>query len=188
MTDKKLKSRGASADELAKLWRCSARQVRKLAEAGIAVRISRGLFDADQSTSNYVDHLRELAAGRGNPEVAAANARLKAAQAELLELKLQKERDELLDREDVRKVWASIIVANRAMVLGIPNAFHFEEPSLTTHAKGTLDRICRDRLEDMAMQRGFSVLALAGLCGECGRPVADAPPSQEKQRRNEVGK
>jgi hypothetical protein len=114
--------------------------------------------------------------------------RLKAAQAELLELKLQRERGEVLDREDVRRVWASIIVANRAMVLGIPYVFHFEEPSLTTHAKGTVDRICRDRLEDMAMQRGFSVLAPAGLCGTCGPPLAYAPPRQENNDENEVGK
>jgi hypothetical protein len=52
--------------------------------------------------------------------------------------------------------WRYDCTTRQVDVLGIPNAFHFEEPSRTI-----LDRICRDRLEDMAMQRGFAVLARA---------------------------
>jgi phage terminase Nu1 subunit (DNA packaging protein) len=181
------KDNAVTAAELAWRYDCTTRQVGALAQAGIVVRIGRGRYDERASTRNYIAHLRKQAAGRVGPG-ADANAQYKAVRTRLLELRLKRESGELLDREDVCQNWAQIVLGIRAHVLGIPNAFHFEEPSLTTHAKGTLDRLCRDRLEDMAMQRGFSVLALTDLCGECGRPVADAPPIQENNDENEVGK
>ena len=49
--------------QLAALWRCDVRQVDQLARRGIAVRIARGLYDAPTSTGNYIDHLRQQAAG-----------------------------------------------------------------------------------------------------------------------------
>jgi phage terminase Nu1 subunit (DNA packaging protein) len=152
------KASGATAAEVADLWGCTTRHVRRLVESGIAVRAGHNRYDARLSTRNYIAHLRQQAAGRGGADANAANARLKAAQAELLELKLKKQRGESLDRDDVRAVWSRIMIGTRNLVLGIPSAFHFEEPSLTPHAKAALERICRDRLEDAALSRGLAFL------------------------------
>jgi phage terminase Nu1 subunit (DNA packaging protein) len=47
-----------SGEELAEIFGCSDRLVRQLTEDGIAVRVGHGRYDADASTTNYINHLR----------------------------------------------------------------------------------------------------------------------------------
>jgi phage terminase Nu1 subunit (DNA packaging protein) len=154
------------------------RRFRQLVQAGVIPRSAPGgSYDLDEVRVAYIRYLREQAAGRvgvdPKADAVAANVRWKAALAELLELRLRKEAGDLLDRNDVGEVWGRIMIGTRNLVLGIPSAFHFEEPSLTPHARKALERICRDRLMDASMGRGFAVLDPGERCGECGRPVID---------------
>jgi hypothetical protein len=47
-----------SGAELAELWGVTDRTVRQLAEEGIAVRLGHGKYDADASTTRYINHLK----------------------------------------------------------------------------------------------------------------------------------
>ena len=47
-----------TGEELAELWGVTDRTVRTLAEEGIAVRVGHGKYDADKSTSQYINHLK----------------------------------------------------------------------------------------------------------------------------------
>jgi terminase small subunit / prophage DNA-packing protein len=142
---------------LAALFKLDERTIRKLAEARIMVRVGRGRYNAAASTSNYVVHLRELAAGRGSPDVAAANSELKNVQTKLLQLRLEKERGELIPVSNAREVWSAIVRGTRQAVLGLPGKIAFEVPTLSIHDRGTIERLVRDTLEDMAMGRGFEL-------------------------------
>jgi phage terminase Nu1 subunit (DNA packaging protein) len=75
-----------SASVLAELFKVDERTIRKLATAGIVVRVGRGFYDRDASTTNYIVHLRELAAGRSR-HAASAIAELNRLHAELLKLR-----------------------------------------------------------------------------------------------------
>jgi phage terminase Nu1 subunit (DNA packaging protein) len=154
----------ATSGELAELFGCSTRQIEALAQKGIIVRLSRGRYDRDASTTAYIRHLREQAASRAGQDPTidsvTANVLWKQASTELLQVRLAKEAGELVDVEDVKALWDSIMTAVRGQVLGIPGAFAFEEPSLTPYARQTLERICRERLTDAAMDRGYNVASV----------------------------
>jgi phage terminase Nu1 subunit (DNA packaging protein) len=55
---KSTKVASVSAEELADLFDCSDRLIRQLAEEGIAVRVGRGKYDANASTTRYINHLK----------------------------------------------------------------------------------------------------------------------------------
>ena len=86
MTEKNQTAAGVSAAVLAQLLTVAPRTLRKLVTAGIVVRVGRGLYDRDASTTNYIVHLRELAASRGR-HAASAIAELNRLHAELLKLR-----------------------------------------------------------------------------------------------------
>jgi phage terminase Nu1 subunit (DNA packaging protein) len=50
--------------EMAEFIDVSPRQLRSLAERRIAIRANRGEYDVIRTTSNYIDHLRRVAAAR----------------------------------------------------------------------------------------------------------------------------
>jgi len=150
---------GALSSDLAQLFDCTSRQVELLAQRGIVIRVGRGRYNAPLSTRNYIRHLREQAAARvgHDPEKdgVAANVKYKDASTRLLELRIDKEAGALLLAEDVRTAWGAIIRQVRQFVLGLPGQMAFELPSLTPHDRKTIERICRDGLDDVAMARGW---------------------------------
>jgi hypothetical protein len=81
--------------------------------------------------------------------------RKEAANAELAELRLARERGEWISRAEIWEMWSQIMVAVRQMVLALPNKIAFEIPTLTPNDRATIERICRDDLEDASMARGF---------------------------------
>jgi phage terminase Nu1 subunit (DNA packaging protein) len=155
MTDKD--TNAVDAATLARLWDCGARYVQKLAQQGVAVRVGRGRYNAALSTRNYIRLLREEAAGRGSQEAASANAAFKQTQTELLRLRLERERGEVIAVADAKEVWGAIVRGTRQMILSIPGKFAFETPTLTLHDRSVLERVCRDTLEDAALCRGFTL-------------------------------
>lgn len=149
---------GVTSATLAQLFDCTVRHVELLAQKGIAVRVGRGRYNAALSTRNYIRHLREQAAARvgQDPEKdgVAANVKFKDASTRLLELRIQKEAGEVLPIGVVRETWGSIMRQVRQFVLGLPGQIGFEVPTLTAHDRRVIERICRDGLEDVALQRG----------------------------------
>jgi phage terminase Nu1 subunit (DNA packaging protein) len=152
---------GVNSAVLAALFDCDVRQIELLAKKGIVVRVSRGRYNAGTSTKNYIRHLREQAAGRVGKEDGvdgvAANVGYKQASTELLRLRIQREGGELVHVQDVRQGWERIVRAVRSFVLSIPGAVAFEVPTLSDHDKKAVERICRQGLEDVSLERGYSV-------------------------------
>jgi hypothetical protein len=81
--------------------------------------------------------------------------RKERALAELRELDLQIRRGELIRVSDFNGFWGSLVVANRNMYLGTPRQIAFEVPTLTATDRSTIERICRQNLEDGALGRGY---------------------------------
>jgi phage terminase Nu1 subunit (DNA packaging protein) len=150
---------GLPAADLAWLYDCSTRQIEKLAERGIAVRLTRGFYDHRLTTRNYVRHLREQAASRAGQEAGvdgvAASVALKTVNTELAQLRLRREMGEVLALADIRDTWAAIVRSLRQFVLALPGKIAFEVPTLNNVDRSAIERICRDGLEDASMARGF---------------------------------
>jgi hypothetical protein len=81
--------------------------------------------------------------------------RKEKALAELRELDLQIKRGELIRVDDFKGFWGSLMVSNRNMYLGTPRQIFFEIPTLTATDRSTIERICRQNLEDASLQRGY---------------------------------
>lgn len=180
-----------SGTELAEAFACDQRTIRTLAERDIVVRVERGRYDLLASAPRYIHHLREQAAARAGYEPLAGEKlrisagpepetdtvadpveaqrgasahvamRLKTAQAHLVEVKLAKEAGLLVVASEVKETWGRVMRQIRQLVLGLPSRIAFEIPTLTPQDRETIERICRDGLEDCSTGRGF----LAGTPG-----------------------
>lgn len=152
--------------ELAALWRCSTRTVELLAKEGVTVRLRRGRYAGNLSTGNYIEHLRKQAAGQLGKDPAkdpvAANIRKKSAETELIELRLEKERDRLLDADDVALTWDHITRGVRQWALGLPTRIVMVCPQLTNFDSETIRQIVREGLTDLAMGRGLLISKAGG--------------------------
>jgi phage terminase Nu1 subunit (DNA packaging protein) len=144
-----------SSGELAALFSCSTRTVSFLAAQGIAVRVGRGRYDRVSSVRGYVKHLREQAALRGGDEGAAANAQYTDAATKLLRLKLKRESAETIPTGLVHEGWAAIMDRCREFILAIPGQVAEKVPTLSVYERAAIERLCRDGLEDLALEHGF---------------------------------
>jgi phage terminase Nu1 subunit (DNA packaging protein) len=61
---------------------------------------------------------------------------------------------EVVEVAAVKEAWVRIMITVRNMVLRLPGQIAFTIPGLTATDKATIEQICRDALEDTAMQRG----------------------------------
>ena len=168
--------KGATVAQLAHLLACDVSLIDGLARKGIAIRLARGRYDAVATVRNYVKHLREMAAGRigiSGKDAVAANVAYRESQTALNNLKLKKERRELIPVENVQIFWAGIMRSVKQFVLGLPNQIAFEVPTLTVHDRKAITRLCREGLDDAAMGRGFSAVDAAQ--SEGGEPENDSP-------------
>ena len=117
------------ARALARLWSCSTREVRLLAERGIAVRVGPGRYAFKKSTQNYIVHLREVAAGRhsrdGSVDAVKAGVHAKLQRARLDEIRANMLEAKLISISDVEAAWAEVVLAIRDAVLSIPGRVRF---------------------------------------------------------------
>jgi phage terminase Nu1 subunit (DNA packaging protein) len=152
---------GLSGADLAWLFDCTTRQIEKLTQRGIAVRLARGRYDDKQTTRNYVRHLREQAASHVGREPGvdgvAASVALKEVNTQLAQIRLRREAGEVVAVADVRETWSRIIRGIRQFVLALPGKIAFEVPTLNHHDRTVIERVCRDGLQDASMERGFGV-------------------------------
>jgi hypothetical protein len=122
-------------------------------------RLTESFVRANASTTNYIRHLRALAERHVGWDPAldgiAANVEWKRDSIELLKARLARDADELLPTADVREVWGSVERGLRNVVMGLPSQFAAEIPELTDHDVRTIERLCRDLLEDTGLERGY---------------------------------
>jgi phage terminase Nu1 subunit (DNA packaging protein) len=77
-----------SGPQLAGLLGLSAKSVATHANTGVIVRVGRGKYRLRESVRSYTAHLRQIAAGRDDPEAATARNRILEAKARIVEAKL----------------------------------------------------------------------------------------------------
>jgi phage terminase Nu1 subunit (DNA packaging protein) len=130
------------------------------------LKLSRdGRIDAEASEAKLATRPAKYRGGTvGGPRSADASATLtlsqaqarkELAQAELAELRLQRERGEFLSSGEVRQTWGRIMIAVRQTALSWPAKFRFELPHLTSANAERIETIIRDDLTDLSMGRGF---------------------------------
>jgi phage terminase Nu1 subunit (DNA packaging protein) len=143
-----------SPKTLAGLLDMSEASVRQYAAEGVFVKAGRGRYVLSPSVSNYIRHLREVAAGREGKDkelnLVDEGARLKMVQRRNLELKNAMLEGSMVPVEAIRPAWGRVMRAVRTGMLAIPNKARFRLPHLTAQDAEVIDEIIRDQLEAAA--------------------------------------
>jgi terminase small subunit / prophage DNA-packing protein len=134
------------AATLAKAFGVTTRQITALATDGVVVKTARATFDLLASTQNYIEKLRKPDGG--------SKERLTAFQADLVELKLNQQRGELVPVAQVQHRWASILQQVKAVMLGVPAKIQADLPHLTVFDAETIDKRIRAALTDLGESNG----------------------------------
>jgi phage terminase Nu1 subunit (DNA packaging protein) len=139
-----------STGQLANALDLSGRWVRDLAEVGILPRVRRGVFDLADCAARYVQYLkRQIKNGDAND----GRARLVKARASLLELRLAKERGEVLPLSLYRSELFRILNSVREGVLRIPGQVAGELVGLDAgRIQDVLDGAVREALLSLSRQ------------------------------------
>jgi phage terminase Nu1 subunit (DNA packaging protein) len=159
-----------SQADFAKRRRVSRKTITVWKQRGWVLSTAAGLVDVERSEAllaarpakfrgGTIKALRapspEQVAAAPDWSLAESTRRRQAAMAQLAELDLAKAGGKLIEVDQVRELWARIVIATRNMFLGLPGKIAFEVPMLTAQDRATIARICRDDLEDAAMGRGL---------------------------------
>ena len=135
--------------DLCDLFDITPAMLTQLVKRGIAIRLGRNSYDLEQSTRNYVKHLRGVASGRGSDEhsltLTGERARLARAQADAQELKNAVLRKELVKADEVERRWADILRNLRARILAVPSRLR-GALDLSPEQVQRIDRELRDAL------------------------------------------
>ncbi len=138
--------------DLCDLFGISAPMLTQLCKRKVAIRLGRNSYDLEQSTRNYIRHLRETASGRGGEEqvlaLTAERARLACAQADAQELKNAELRSELVKATDVERGWSDILRQVRARILAVPSRLR-QSLDLKPATADAIDRELRDALSEL---------------------------------------
>jgi phage terminase Nu1 subunit (DNA packaging protein) len=98
------------------------RRVQQLVKEGVVIKLARGRYDLLKSVRGYIRYLNSLR--RGAPDeikgIDEAKLRKTAAEAEMAELDLARQRGLLVDAASVQKAWGSILAEARKNLLSVP--------------------------------------------------------------------
>jgi phage terminase Nu1 subunit (DNA packaging protein) len=94
--------------------------VADLGARGIAIKAGPGRWRLKESVARYCDDLRRQAKGKGGEAAASERGRLASAQADLVALRVARQRGELLDAGEVEREWSDILRTVRSGVLAVP--------------------------------------------------------------------
>lgn len=150
--------------ELAILLNMAMRNVSDQAARGILVpSAKRGLFRTLPSLHNYIDRLRETAAGRHRPAdmenpIQAAKLKTETIEAEIAGMKLAQMKGEMLSLEEITESWSTFAALVKARVLTIPTAARSRLPHLTEFDQVELREIVTEILSDLADEVEASVI------------------------------
>jgi phage terminase Nu1 subunit (DNA packaging protein) len=139
-----------TAAELGEFIGISARAVADLGKRGIAVKAGPGRWRLRESVSRYCDDLRRQAKGKGGESAAVERGRLAAAQADLVALRVARQRGELLDAGEVEAEWSDVLRVLRTGLLAIPSRVGARLPDLTPAHVEAIDAEVRAALTDVA--------------------------------------
>jgi len=138
--------------DLCDLFDITAPMLTQLCKRKVAIRLGRNSYDLEQSTRNYIQHLRGIASGRGGEEqmltLTGQRARLARAQADAQELKNAALRSELVKAADVERGWADILRQVRARILAVPSRLRQSIDLKPTDAI-KIDRELREALSEI---------------------------------------
>lgn len=113
-------------------------------EAGRLVRVGQ-LYDLKASIRLYSAHMREVAAGRGNDEMADAKKRLDLARARVAEIRLAREEGELAPVAEMQRAMEDSYRKVRSSILAVPSRIR-QLLGIGQHEAGVIDRELRDAL------------------------------------------
>ncbi len=119
----KMQSRVVGIAKIAERLRLTPRRVQQLVGEGLP-REARGKYDLDQVLDWYIARLERQLAGdtdeEGKTTYNKERARDRSASADMKEIKLARERRELVSIADVEKVMSDLVVTTKAAILAVP--------------------------------------------------------------------
>jgi phage terminase Nu1 subunit (DNA packaging protein) len=117
-----------SAEQLAEIFDCTPRRIQQLANQGVVVKVARGQYDQNESTTNYIQFWRNIADGKGydDDQKGTSKAQLEKARARKATVEANKAEESVYNADDVQ------IVLNETMVL------------IATQMDGLSGRLCND--------------------------------------------
>jgi phage terminase Nu1 subunit (DNA packaging protein) len=121
-----------------------------LSKRGIAVRGEKRGTYWPETITRYCEHLRAEAAARGGERGKEARERLAGAQASLAEAKAGQLRRELVEADQVERLWTTKMKAFRARILGIPQRVQY----LSARQTVVLMQELRAALDELADEAG----------------------------------
>jgi phage terminase Nu1 subunit (DNA packaging protein) len=163
---------------LACLFGCTTKTVESLATRGIVVRVAHGRYHFAESVRNYIEHLREQAAGRvGEDEavdVIKANADFKISQRRLNDIKIAQLEGKLISIDEIEALWGELIDATKSLFLTFPSRARFDLAAPHRRRPGSLEPAGAG---DAQRNRTSGSAKIAGQGTSQGRFVdAVAPP------------
>lgn len=117
MADKKVKLE----EVCQQVFGISSRRYRQLAKAGLVPEPEGGYIDFILATKKLIEYYQKLIKGQGSLTLTEERARLVQIQASLAELEYEKALGNLLEKEEVIRVWTGMILSARARLLSIPS-------------------------------------------------------------------
>ena len=149
MSNRTLK-RIVSLPQIAELFGVTERWINRLAKEKDFPKVARGKYDLLACVRWYIAYLtRQIDdARRGGGSMQHSEERKSAAQAAMLELRLAKARELVVDIADVTEITASVLHSVRSILLGIPKhaARELGNPSIEAY----LDDFVRRCLDEIA--------------------------------------
>jgi phage terminase Nu1 subunit (DNA packaging protein) len=153
----KLNDLMATHAELAEWTGLSARGVAEAGKRGVMVKAGRH-FQLKASVQRYIADLQRQLRQAGGSEAAASAAaergRLAAAQADLVALRVARQRGELLDAKAVEAEWSDILRTVRSGCLAIPSRVGPRLPQLTPADLAEVDEEVRAVLTELGHDGG----------------------------------
>lgn len=139
--------------DLCELFGITTTKLAELTRKGTAVRIGHGAYDLEATTSAYVRHLRDAAAGRGEGQdgrkLVRERARLASEQADAQAIKNSALRGELVKADEVAREWADVLRGLRSRLLALPSRIRSDLGHLTAGDVTRIDRHLRDILTEL---------------------------------------
>jgi phage terminase Nu1 subunit (DNA packaging protein) len=139
--------------DLGELFGVSVQTIAELAKKGIVIRLKKGVYDRDQSTRNYIGHLRQTAAGRGGKDkvesLAEERTRLASEQADNMALKNAALRNEVVPLAEVKQTWSQWASEVRAAFLALPGRIQQRIVGLSVSDVSIIDEEVRAILTDL---------------------------------------
>lgn len=145
-----------TSEEMRFILDCAKPMLSYYKREGLAVEITRGIYDGDRTVRNIINHMRGMLGHRKDAEVEdfnpiRARMEMQRANLNLAQLRLDQAHGKVVAITDIKDLWGSILLAIRSMVLAWPTRCSFELPHLTAHDIQVLQREAEEVLRHNAL-------------------------------------